>query len=60
MGHARLLADRIRERQVEPYAYLPVSGQIALFNAFEALPATVERIAAFSLAGEGVAEFRGG
>ena len=57
MAHARLLAERIRERDVEPYAYLPVPGQIALFNAFEALSGTVERIAAFPLAGEGVAEF---
>ncbi len=57
MAHARLLADRIRERDADPYAYLPVPGQIAMFNAFEALPVTVERIAAFSLAGEGVAEF---
>lgn len=57
MTHARLLMERIRERDVEPFAYLPVPGQIAIFNAFEALPATVERIAAFSLAGEGVAQF---
>jgi hypothetical protein len=58
MAHARLLQARIIERGVvEPYAYLPVPGQIALFNAFEALPTTVERIAAFPLAGEGVAEF---
>jgi 1,2-phenylacetyl-CoA epoxidase catalytic subunit len=57
MAHARLLAERIQERDAEPYAYLPVPGQTAMFNAFEALPAMVERIAAFSLAGEGVAEF---
>jgi hypothetical protein len=30
---------------------------MAMFNAFEGLPTTVERVAAFSLAGEGVAEF---
>ena len=57
MAHARLLAERIRERNAEPYVYLPVPGQMAMFNAFEALPTTIERIAAFSLAGEGVAEF---
>lgn len=57
MTHARLLATRIREHGVEPFDYRPVPGQIALFNAFELLPTTVERIAAFPLAGEGVAEY---
>jgi 1,2-phenylacetyl-CoA epoxidase catalytic subunit len=57
MRHARLLAERIGERGVEPFDYLPVPGQIALFNAFELLPTTIERIAAFPLAGEGVAEY---
>ena len=57
MTHARLLAARIRERGVEPFDYRPVPGQIALFNAFQLLPTTVERFAAFPLAGEGVAEF---
>ena len=55
--HARLLAAQIRERGVEAFDYRPVPGQIALFNAFEVLPTTVERIAAFPLAGEGVAEY---
>jgi 1,2-phenylacetyl-CoA epoxidase catalytic subunit len=57
MGHARLLSQRIAEHGGDPYAYRPVPGQMAMFNAFEATPTTVERIAAFSLAGEGVAEF---
>jgi hypothetical protein len=30
---------------------------MAMFNAFEAMPTTIERIAAFPLAGEGVAEY---
>ena len=57
MTHAQLLVDRIRERGSEPFDYRPVPGQMAMFNAFEALPTTVERIAAFPLAGEGVAEY---
>jgi hypothetical protein len=57
MAHARLLSERIRPHVEDPFAYRPVPGQIAMFNAFEALSTTVERIAAFSLAGEGVAEF---
>src|SRR6185369_7197437 len=57
MSHARLLSERLGQQVDDPYGYRPVPGQIAMFNAFEALPTTVERIAAFSLAGEGVAEF---
>jgi len=57
MYHAKLLAERIRGYGVEPFDYRPVPGQIAMFNAFELLPTTVERIAAFPLAGEGVAEY---
>jgi hypothetical protein len=55
--HARLLAERIRALGGDPLAYEPPPGQIAMFNAFEALEDTVERVAAFSLAGEGVADY---
>src|SRR5919201_1161560 len=55
--HAELLGSVLRERGVDPYAYRPLPAQMAMFNAFEALPTTVERMAAFPLAGEGVATF---
>ena len=55
--HSRLLADRIRALGGEPLDYEPVPGQVAMFNAFEGLEDTVERVAAFSLAGEGVADY---
>ena len=55
--HSRLLAERIRELGGDPLDYEPVSGQIAMFNAFDALEDTIERVAAFSLAGEGVADY---
>lgn len=57
MAHAQLLEEIIRKRGGDPFDYRPVPGQIAMFNAFIALPATLERIAAFPLAGEGVAEY---
>ena len=57
MTHARLLSERIKDRGGDPFAYRPVPGQMAMFNAFEGMPTTVERVAAFSLAGEGVAQF---
>lgn len=55
--HAELLEAVMRQRGVDPYTYRPVPGQVAMFNAFEALSQTVERMAAFPLAGEGVASF---
>jgi len=55
--HAQLLEAVMRERGVDPYAYRPLPGQMAMFNAFEALSQTLERMAAFPLAGEGVATF---
>ena len=55
--HARLLEPVLRTRGVDPYLYRPLPAQMAMFNAFEALPETVERMAAFPLAGEGVAAF---
>jgi hypothetical protein len=54
--HSQLLAERIRELGGDPADYDPVPGQIAMFNSFAGLQDTVERVAAFSLAGEGVAD----
>ena len=57
-AHSQLLAEQIRAHGGgDPLAYEPVPGQIAMFNAFDALEDTVERVAAFSLAGEGVADY---
>jgi 1,2-phenylacetyl-CoA epoxidase catalytic subunit len=55
--HAELLEAAMRVHGVDPYTYQPLPGQVAMFNAFEALPQTIERMAAFPLAGEGVASF---
>jgi hypothetical protein len=56
-NHAKLLSDALERRGVEPYDYKPLPAQMAMFNAFDALTGTVERIAAFPLAGEGVADY---
>ena len=56
--HSQLLAERIRELGGgDPADYDPVPGQIAMFNSFAGLQDIVERVAAFSLAGEGVADY---
>jgi len=55
--HSQLLAARIRALGGDPFDYQPPPGQIAMFGAFEALEDTVERVAAFSLAGEAVADY---
>jgi hypothetical protein len=55
--HAALLEAAMRAHGVDPYTYQPLPAQVAMFNAFEALPHTIERMAAFPLAGEGVASF---
>lgn len=55
--HAELLAEALRKRGAEPYDYKPVPAQMGMFNAFESLAETVERMAAFPLAGEGVADY---
>lgn len=55
--HSQLLAGRIRQLGGDPFDYQPPPGQVAMFNAFESLEDTVERVAAFSLAGEGVADY---
>jgi hypothetical protein len=55
--HAALLEKVLEAKGVDPYAYEPLPAQAAMFNAFEAQTGTVERMAAFPLAGEGVADF---
>jgi hypothetical protein len=55
--HAALLEAAMRAHGVDPYTYQPLPGQVAMFNAFESLSHTIERMAAFPLAGEGVASF---
>ncbi|MEA2640462.1 MAG: hypothetical protein QOF51_1856 [Chloroflexota bacterium] len=55
LGHARLLLDRITHMGADPLAYGPPPAQVALFHTMQNLGSTVERLAAFQLAGEGVA-----
>jgi len=55
--HAGFLEEALRKKGAEPYDYKPLPAQMAMFNAFEALTGTVERIAAFPMAGEGVADY---
>ena len=53
--HAALLAERIQRLGVDPFAYGPPPEQVALFHTMQNLQTTVERLAAFQLAGEAVA-----
>lgn len=55
--HAGFLAETLRKKGADPYGYRPLPAQMGMFNAFEALTGTVERMAAFPLAGEGVADY---
>jgi hypothetical protein len=55
--HAVFLEAALRHKGATPYDYRPLPAQIAMFNAFEGLTDTVERIAAFPMAGEGVADY---
>jgi 1,2-phenylacetyl-CoA epoxidase catalytic subunit len=55
--HAEFLEAALKNKGAEPYDYRPVPAQMAMFNAFESLSGTVERMAAFPLAGEGVADY---
>lgn len=55
--HSQLLAERIRGFGADPFEYQPVPAQIAMFNFFQGLEDDVERVAAFSLAGESVADY---
>lgn len=54
-GHARLLIQRIEAMGADPFAYNPPPEQVALFHTMKNLETTVERLAAFQLAGEAVA-----
>jgi hypothetical protein len=55
--HAGFLEDALRSKGATPYEYQPLPAQMAMFNSFEGLTDTVERIAAFPMAGEGVADY---
>jgi len=55
--HANYLEEALRQKGAVPYDYKPLPAQMAMFNAFEGLTETVERIAAFPMAGEGVADY---
>ena len=55
--HAGYLEEALRQKGAVPYEYKPLPAQMAMFNAFEGLTDTVERIAAFPMAGEGVADY---
>ncbi|HXF77021.1 MAG TPA: hypothetical protein VNN13_13060, partial [Methylomirabilota bacterium] len=55
--HAGFLEEALRNKGAIPYSYKPLPAQTAMFNAFEGLTDTVERIAAFPMAGEGVADY---
>ena len=55
--HAVFLEEALRSKGATPYDYKSLPAQMAMFNAFEGLTTTVERIAAFPMAGEGVADY---
>jgi 1,2-phenylacetyl-CoA epoxidase catalytic subunit len=55
--HATFLEEALRQKGAVPHEYKPLPAQMAMFNAFEGLSSTVERIAAFPMAGEGVADY---
>ena len=57
MGHAGLLIRHIEARGGAPFAYTPPPAQVTLFNTLEGLTSTVERLAAFPLAGEVLASY---
>lgn len=55
--HAVFLEEALRSKGAAPHDYQALPAQMAMFNAFEGLATTVERIAAFPMAGEGVADY---
>ena len=55
--HATFLEEALRGKNVTPHDYQVLPAQMAMFNALEGLTETVERIAAFPMAGEGVADY---
>ena len=57
LGHAALLIRQLEARGRNPFDYAPPPAQVVLFNALEGLATTVERLAAFPLAGEALASY---
>ena len=57
LGHAALLIRQLEARGCDPFAYTPPPSQVVLFNALEGLNTTLERLAAFPLAGEALASY---
>lgn len=55
--HATYLEEALKSKGAVPHDYKPLPGQMGMFNGFEALSETCERIAAFPFAGEGVADY---
>lgn len=55
--HAEYLSEALRSKGATPYDYRPLPAQMGMFNGFESLSETCERIAAFPFAGEGVADY---
>jgi hypothetical protein len=55
--HAVFLEEALRSKGAAPHDYQALPAQMAMFNGFEGLVTTVERIAAFPMAGEGVADY---
>ena len=51
------LVARIRELGADPFDYRPLPAQMSMFNAMEALPDTCQRLAGFSMGGEGIANY---
>ncbi len=57
MVHAGLLSARIRELAADPFDYRPLPAQMSMFNAMEGLPDSCQRLAGFSMGGEGIANY---
>ena len=57
MVHAGLLSARIRELGADPFDYRPLPAQMSMFNAMEGLGDSCQRLAGFSMGGEGVANY---
>jgi hypothetical protein len=55
--HAVILSSVLTKRGESPYDTPGLPAQVAMFNTFEVLGSTVERMAAFPLAGEAVAVY---
>lgn len=55
--HAEYLSEALKSKGATPYEYRPLPAQMGMFNGFEALSETCERVAAFPFAGEGVADY---